>query len=102
MNSYLISFAVYFNDASGIDHLCFFANISIGNAIIMFILTEINMVILSYFMFSVILDFKRRYRKFEKMFFLVSQELFFTTVILLLHPGLIVQFHLFKIGRAHV
>src|SRR5699024_2126591 len=94
MNGNLFSFTVNFDQASGIDYLCLFSDISIGNAVIMLVLAQIDVIVLSHFMFSVIFDFEGFRRKFKKMFFLIGQELFFPTVILLLHTGLVVKLHI--------
>src|SRR5699024_15031 len=95
VNGDLFPFAVYLDDAPGIDHLCFLANVGIRNTVVMFVLTQIDMVVLGYLMFSVILDLKGFYREPKKMLFLIGQELFLSAIVLLLHPGLVVKLHLF-------
>src|SRR5690554_410691 len=93
-----LCFAVDPDRIMGVDHLYLDAHISIGNAVIMFVLPEIDMVVLGHFMASVVLDLKSVRGQLSQCLFFIGQKLLLPAMVLLLHTGLVVCLYSFLNG----
>src|SRR6056297_859003 len=78
------------NQRARIDDLYGFANVPVGNTVIMLVGSQIDVVILSDLIVAVIFEFKPGGGQWEQQRFFLGQKPFASAPWFLVHPGLIV------------
>ena len=93
MRGYKSSFAKDLHQGPGINNLDLHPNKGVGYAVVMFVNTKLNMIVLGYLMFPVVFDLEVFNRQGKQSMLLISQELLFPALILSLHSSLVMQLY---------